>query len=151
METSGTILTYLQQEELITSKVFPLPQPIQPTRKYNGILLSVVAKKRKEASLKHWPSRLFFLLALASGKRRSETHAWQTKHQTPVCQRCLCTQHPAFFPRPSWPRRAQTVWPQWLCQPWPQLWISPLNLMGPCVRSEHCAIYWDRTSDKTRS
>ena len=23
------------------------------------------------------------------------------------------------------------MWPQWICQPWPQLWISPLSLIGP--------------------
>ena len=74
-----------------------------------------------------------FLLTLGSGKLRKEIHAWQNKnirHQSDY-QRCLCTQHPAFFPRTSWPRRVQTVWPQWLGQPLPQLWISALSLIGP--------------------
>ena len=36
--------------------------------------------------------------------------------------RCLCTPHPAFYPRVSWLRRAQIVWLQWSYQPWPPLW-----------------------------
>ena len=34
----------------------------------------------KEASLKHWTFKTVFLLALGSGKRRSEIHAWQNKN-----------------------------------------------------------------------
>ena len=49
--------------------------------------------------------------------------------------RCPCTHHPAFFPRTSWPKRIQIVWPQWLSQPWPQLWIGPSSLTGACVQS----------------
>ena len=30
--------------------------------------------------------------------------------------RCLCTPHPAFYPRTSWLRRAQIVSPQWYVQ-----------------------------------
>ena len=37
----------------------------------------------KEASLKHLTLKTFFLLALGSGKHRSEIHAWQnTSHQS---------------------------------------------------------------------
>ena len=36
-----------------------------------------------------------------------------------IGQRFPCIHHPAFFPRISWPKRVQTVWPQWLYQPWP--------------------------------
>ena len=57
-------------------------------------------------------------------------------------QRCLCTHHPASFQRISWPKRVQTVWPQWLYQPWPHLWIGPSSLTGPFVRSEHYATIW---------
>ena len=56
-----------------------------------------------------------------------------------------CTPHPAFFPRTSRPKRIQTVWPQWLYQLWPQLWIRHSSLIGPCVQSEH--YYLDWTSD----
>ena len=72
------------------------------------------------------------------GKRRSEIHAWQIEilDTNLIGQRCTCIHHPAFYPRISWPKRAQTVWPQWLYQPWPQLWI------GPSVRSELCATIW---------
>ena len=55
----------------------------------------------------------------------------KTSDTTQTGQRCLCTQHPAFFPRTNWPRIVRTVWLQWLCQPWPQLWISPSSLIGP--------------------
>ena len=55
----------------------------------------------------------------------------KTSDTSQTGQRCRCTQHPAFFPRTSWPRRVWTVWPQWLYQPWPQLWISPSSLIGP--------------------
>ena len=34
----------------------------------------------KEASLKHLTFKMVFLLALGSGKRRSEIHAWQNKN-----------------------------------------------------------------------
>ena len=70
----------------------------------------------KEASLKHLTFKTVFLLALGSGKRRSETHAWQNRnirHQSDWA-RSPCTHHPAFSPRISWPKRVQTVWPQGL-------------------------------------
>ena len=94
----------------------------------------------KEASLKH----LTFLLALGSGKRRSEIHAWQNRnirHQSDW-SRCPCTRHPAFSPRISWPKRVQTVWPQGYNSPGPQPWIDPSSLTGPSVQSEHCATIW---------
>ena len=98
----------------------------------------------KEASLKYLTFKTVFLLARGSGKCRSEIHAWQNKNidTSRTGPRCLCTHHPAFFPRTSWPRRVQTVWPQWLYQPWPQLWIGPSSLTGPSVRSELYATTW---------
>ena len=67
----------------------------------------------------------------------------------PTGQRCPCIHHPAFFPRISWPKRVQTVWPWWLFQSWPQLWIGPSSVTGP----EHCATIWTgpQTSGRTRS
>ena len=64
----------------------------------------------KEVSLKHLTLKTVFLLALGSGKCRSEIHASDTS-QTGL--RCPCTPHPAFYPRTSWLRRVQIVWPQW--------------------------------------
>ena len=64
----------------------------------------------REASLKHLTFKTAFLLALGSGKRRSEIHAWQHKnirHQTDL--RCPCIHPPAFFPRTSWPKRVREV------------------------------------------
>ena len=45
------------------------------------------------------------------------------------------------------------MWPQWLYQPWPQLWIGPSSLTGPSVQSEHCAtiLTGPQTSGKIRS
>ena len=110
----------------------------------------------KEASLKHLTFKTVFLLALGSGKRRSEIHAWQnirTSGTSLTGPRCPCTHHPAFFPRTSWPKRVRTVWPQWWYQPWPQLWIGPSSLIGPSVRSEHYATIWTgpQTSGRIRS
>ena len=67
----------------------------------------------KEASFKHLTFKTVFLLALGSGKRRSEIHAWQTKISDTrlIGPRCPRTHHPAFWQRISWPRRVQTVWP----------------------------------------
>ena len=109
----------------------------------------------KEASLKHLTFKTVFLLALGSGKRRSEIHAWQSKnirHQSDW-SKYLCTHLPAFFPRTSWLRRVRTVWPQWLYQPWPRLCIGPSSLTGPSVRSELCATTWTgpQTSGRIRS
>ena len=66
-------------------------------------------------------------------------------------QRCLCTAHPAFYPRTSWLRRAQIVWPQWLYQPWPPTLDKSLKddrSLCP-VRALRC--YLDRTSDLRQS
>ena len=109
----------------------------------------------KEASFKHLTFKTVFLLALGSGKRRSEIHAWQNKnirHQSDWSKVSLYPS-PTFFLRTSWQRRVQTVWPQWLYQPWPQLWIDPSSLTGPSVRSEHCATIWTgpQSSGRTRS
>ena len=68
-------------------------------------------------------------------------------------QRCPCIHLPAFFPRISWPKRVQTVWPLWLYQPWPQPWIDPSSLTGPSVQLERCATIWTglQTSGRVRS
>ena len=97
----------------------------------------------KEASLKHLTFKTVFLLALASGKRRSEIHAWLHENiRNQTGQRCPCTPYLAFCPRTSWLKRAQTVWPRWLYQPWPPLWISHLRVTGPYVQSEPWVIIW---------
>ena len=96
----------------------------------------------KEASLKHLTVKTVFLLALGSGKRRSEIHAWLHKNIRHQSDWGPCTPHPAFYPRTSWVRRVQIVWPQWSFQPWPPLWISHSRVTGPYVQSEPFAISW---------
>ena len=107
----------------------------------------------REASLKHLAFKTVFLLALGSGKRRSEIHAWQNKNIKHQSDWSKVSLYPAFCPRISWPKRVQIVWPQWLFQPWPQLWIDPSSLIGPSVRSGPCATIWigPQTSGRIRS
>ena len=68
----------------------------------------------KQASLKHLTFKTVFLMALGSGKRRSEIHAWvhRTSDISQTGPRCPCIPHPALYPRISWLRRAQIVWLQ---------------------------------------
>ena len=61
-----------------------------------------------------------------------------------IGQRCPCIHHPAFFPRISWPKRVQAVWPQWLYQPWPPTLHGSLKSLF-LVRT--LRYYLDRTSD----
>ena len=113
-------------------------------------------KPIKEASLKHLTFKTVFLLALrgrAGIEVRFMLGRIEISDTNLIGQRCPCTHHPAIFQRSSWPKRVQTVWPQWLYQPLPQLWISPSSLTGPSVRSEHYATIWTapQTSGRTRS
>ena len=66
----------------------------------------------------------------------------RTSDTSPTGLRCPCTPHPAFFLRTSCLKTVQTVWPRWLNQPWPPLWISHLRVTGPYVESEPCVITW---------
>ena len=98
----------------------------------------------KEASLKHLTFKTVFLLALSSGKRRSEIHAWQSKnirHQSDGSRVSLYPS-PSFLSKNQLAERVRTVWPQWSFQPWPRLWIGPSSLTGPSVRLEPCATTW---------
>ena len=58
-----------------------------------------------------------------------------------------CTPHPASFPRISWPRRAQKVWPQWLFQPWPHTLDKSLKGDRSLCPVRALRYYLDRTSD----
>ena len=109
----------------------------------------------KEASLKHLTFKTVFLLALGSGKRRSEIHAWLHKnirHQSDW-SKCLYTPHPASYPRTSWSRKVQIVWLQWSSQPWHHLWIGHSRVTGPFAQLEPCATTWTglQISDRIRS
>ena len=77
----------------------------------------------KEASLKHLTSRQFssWPLGRATIEVRYMLGKAERLDTNPTCQRCSCIHHPALFPRSSCPKRVQTMWPQWLYQPWPQL------------------------------
>ena len=94
----------------------------------------------KEASLKHLTFKTVFLLALGSGKRKSEIQAWQNRnirHQSDWSKVSLYPS-PSFLSKNQLAKEGRTVWPQWLYQPWPRLWIGPSSLTGPSVRSELC-------------
>ena len=104
----------------------------------------------REASLKHLTFKTVFLLALGSGKRRSEIHAWQHKnirHQSDWSKVSL-------FPSPSFLSKNQLAKEgQWSYQPWLQLWINPSSLTDRFVQSGPCATIWTglQTSGRTRS
>ena len=66
----------------------------------------------KKASLKHLTFNTVFLLALGSGKCRSEIHAWQNRNIRHQSDWSKVSLYPS--PRISWPKKVQTVWPQWL-------------------------------------
>ena len=61
--------------------------------------------------------------------------------------RCLCTPHPASYPRTSWLRKVQIVWHQWSSQPWHHLWIGHSRVTGPYVQLRALRYYLDRTAD----
>ena len=101
----------------------------------------------KEASLKHLTFKIVFLLALGSGKRRSEIHAWQSRnirHQSDWSRVSLYPS-PSFLSKNQLAKEgpdsvAPVVIPSY--QLLPRLWINPSSLTGPSVRSEHCATIW---------
>ena len=71
-----------------------------------------------------------------------------------TCQtglRCSCTHLPAFFQRISWPKRVQTVWPQWLYQPWGPTLHRSLKSDRSLCPARALRYYLDRTSGRTRS
>ena len=90
----------------------------------------------KEASLKYLTFKTVFFLALGSGKRRSEIHAWQNKnirHQSmnPIGQRCPRIHYPAFYPRISWSGGSRQCGPSGYNSPGLLPWIDPSSLTGP--------------------
>ena len=89
----------------------------------------------KEASLKHLTFKTVFLFALGSGKHRREIHAWLHKNIRHQSDWSIVSLYPSpsFLSKTSWLKKVQTVWPRWLYQPWPPLWISHLRVTGPCV------------------
>ena len=85
-----------------------------------------------------------FLLALGSGKHRSEIHAWQNKnirHQLGVFVPSI----QLSFQEPVGQGGSKQCGPSGYTLPGPQLWINPLSLIGPFVWSYHCATMWTET------
>ena len=109
----------------------------------------------KEASLKHLTFKTVFLLALGSGKRRSEIHAWLHKnirHQSDWSKVSL-------YPSPSFLSKNQlakegpdSVAPVVIPALAPSLDRS-LKVTGPYVQLEPCATTWTglQTSGRIRS
>ena len=109
----------------------------------------------REASLKHLTFKTVFLLALGSGKRRSEIHAWQHKnirHQSAWSKVSLFPS-PSFLSKNQLAKEGPESVAQWSYQPWLLLWINPSSLTDPFVQSEPCATIWTglQTSGNTRS
>ena len=109
----------------------------------------------RKASLKHLTFKTVFLLALGSGKRRSEIHAWQHKnirHQADWSKVSL-------YPSPSFLSKNQlakegpeSVAPVVIPALLP-LWTDLSSLTDPFARSEHYVTTWTEPpiSDRIRS
>ena len=93
----------------------------------------------KEASLKHLTC---WLWVQVNAGVRSMLGYIRTSDTSQTGLRCLCTPHPASYPRTSWLRKVQIVWLQWSSQPWHHLWIGHSKVTGPYVQLEPCAITW---------
>ena len=102
--------------------------------------------------MKHLTFKTVFLLALGSGKHRSEIHAWQTKilDTNPMGQRCPRIHYPAFYPRISWPSGSRQYGPSGYNIPGSHLGIDPSSLTGPFLRLEHCATIWTGPQTSSR-
>ena len=108
----------------------------------------------KGFSLKHLTFKTVFLLALGSGKRRSEIHAWQNRnirHQSDWSIHVSMTQ--LSFQESAGQRGSRRCYPSGYTSPGPQLWINPSSLTGPSFRLESYATIWTapQTSGRIRS
>ena len=109
----------------------------------------------KEASLKHLTFKTVFLLALGSGKRRSEIHAWQNKnirHQSDGSKVSLYPSPSFLFKNQLAKEGPDTVAPV-VIPVLAQIGIDPSSLTGPSVWSEHCVTIWTgpQTSGRIRN
>ena len=109
----------------------------------------------KEASLKHLTFKTVFLLALGSGKRRSEIHAWQNRnirHQSDWSKVSLYPS-PSFLSKNQLAKEGPDSVAPVVIPALAQLWIGPSSLTGPSVPSEHYATIWTgpQTSGRIRS
>ena len=98
----------------------------------------------KEASLKHLTFKTVFLLALGSGKRRSEIHACQNKnirHKSDWRRVSLYPSVQLSFQESAGQRGTRQCGPSGYTSPDPN-WIGPSSLTGPFLWSEHCASIW---------
>ena len=105
-------------------------------------LTKVPFEPLRKASHKHLTFKTVFLLALGSGKRRSEIHAWLYKnirHQENWTRVSLYPS-PSFIS--SWLRKVQPLWLLWLSQPWLPLWSGLLGRISPFVLSEPYVTIW---------
>ena len=103
----------------------------------------------KESSLKHLTFKKFssWPLGRASAEVRFMLGKTGILDTNLIGQRCPCIHHPAFFPRISWPKRVQTVWSQWLYQPWPPTLDRSLESDRSLFLVRSLRYYLDRTSD----
>ena len=109
----------------------------------------------REASLKHLTFKTIFLLALGSGKRRSEIHAWQNKnirHQSDWSKVSLYPS-PSFLSKNQLAKEGPDSVAPVVIPALALLWIDPSSLKGPSVQSEHYATIWTgpQTSGRIRN
>ena len=109
----------------------------------------------KEASLKHLTFKTVFLLALGSGKHRSEIHAWVYKniwHQTDWSKVSLYPS-PSFLSKNQLAKEGPDSVALVVIPALAPLWISHSKVTGLYVLLEPCVITWTgpQTSGRTKN
>ena len=104
--------------------------------------------------MKHLTFKTVFLLALGSGKRRSEMHAWQNRNITTPIRLVKGVPVPItqlFLQESAGQRGFRQCGPRGYNSPGPN-WIDPSSLTGPSVQSVHSATIWTgpQTSGRIR-
>ena len=98
----------------------------------------------KEASLKHFTFKTVFLLALGSGKRRSEIHAWLHKnirHQSDWSKVSLYPS-PSFLAKNQLAKEGPESVAPVVIPALPLLWITHSRVTGHYVQLEPYATIW---------
>ena len=100
----------------------------------------------RKASLKHLTFKTVFLLALGSGKRRSEIHAWvhrNIRHQEDWGNVSLFPS-PCFLSKNQLAREGPSSVAPVIIRPWPLRWTSLSRRIEPYVQFGLCVITWTR-------
>ena len=100
----------------------------------------------RKASLKYLTFKTVFLLALGSGKRRSEIHAWvhrNIRHQEDWSNVSL-SPSPSFISKNHLAKEGPACVALLSFLPWLLHWTNPSRRIGVCARSGHYVITWTK-------